>query len=89
MDEDADAVLAVDFEHFLCLNPQNFSPFVVKIRLFGWNDSDLHKGPESSGGFMELRWSATVIFSGAPHALLGAIQLGWGDCDLPWRAIDL
>ena len=32
--EDADAVLAVDFEHFLCRNWHNFSPFVVKIRLF-------------------------------------------------------
>ena len=59
MDEDADAVLAVDFEHFLNRHWQNFSPFVVKIRirLFGLDDSDLQKDPGSPGGFMELGWS--------------------------------
>ena len=57
MDEDADAVLAVDFEYFLCRNWQNLSPFFVKIRLFGWDDSDLQKGPGSLGGLMELGWS--------------------------------
>ena len=57
MDEDADAVLAVDFEHFLRRNRQKFSPFVAKIRLFGWDDSDLHKDLGSPEGFMELEWS--------------------------------
>ena len=33
-DKDADATLAVYFEHFSRQNRQNFSPSVVKIRLF-------------------------------------------------------